>query len=166
MLCQEWTILNESGQRPIRFTSFFDLAYSGGGKALSYPLEEGAFAKYNKVQNPGGLKVTLGMQGSEADFDEALRSLDFYRKETEKLCIATPAACYDGYTLESYSYQRAVNSGAGMLVVELTLVEVKEVETRTTATVITKPKNPTSSGRANRGRAQTKEADKDVCVCP
>jgi hypothetical protein len=162
MLYQEWTLINEKAEKVVRFTSFFEIEYRNEGKALSYPVEEGAFANYNKVQKPGGIKVTLGIEGAEADFDEALRSLDFYQKEAERLFVSTPATYYDGYTLESYSYRRTIQSGAGMLIVELTLVEVKEVETRTTTTVISKPKNPTSSGKVNTGRVQTKEPDQST----
>ncbi|MDR2947128.1 MAG: hypothetical protein LBV79_10330 [Candidatus Adiutrix sp.] len=160
MLEQEWTILNESGERPVSFTSFFDIEYQNKGEALTYPVEEGAFANYNKVQNPGNIKVTLGTQGTERDFSLILDVLDIYQKEAEKLFISTPAAYYDGYTLESYSYRRTIQSGAGTLIVSLTLVEVREVETQTTTTVITKPKNPTSSSKVNTGKTQPEEPGK------
>ena len=159
MLFQRWLILDSGGNQPISFTSFFDIEYRNEGKALTYPVEKGAFANYNKVQNPGSIKVTLGVQGNESDFDSVLQTLDTFQQEAEVLSISTPATYYLNYTLESYSYRRTLEAGAGMLVVELTLVEVREVETQTTTTVITEPKNPTSSGKKNTGKTQTNEPE-------
>ena len=152
----QWTLLDASGESAVTFTSFLDIDLKNTGIALSYPVEEGGFASYNKVENPLGITVTLGIQGADSDFEAVLAKLNEYKTGAVTLAVATPAALYEKMTLETYSYKRARDAGAGMLVVVLTLKEVREVVTQTTTTgsAITKPKNPTSAGKRNTGKTQ------------
>lgn len=152
-----WTILDESGQTAVTFTSFIDIDLRNEGQALSYPIEEGKFANYNKIQAPLDIRVTLAVQGTETDFEYVLQKLDEYQKEAVKLSVSTPAALYENLTLETFNYTRNRENNSGMLTVELHLIEVREVETQVTTTVITKPKNPTSSGNTNTGKTQVVE---------
>lgn len=162
---QVWTLIDEGGGNVVEFTSFIDIDTRNEGQALSYPVEEGGFANYNKVQTPLDLRVTLATQGAEADFESILNRLDEYQAEARKLFVSTPAAFYGPMTLESYSNRRTTQSGAGLLTVELALVEVREVQTQTTTTVITKPKNPTSASTTNTGKTQPDaEGDKPKSV--
>lgn len=154
----EWTLLDETGATAITFTSFIDIDYRNEGQALSYPVELGGFANYNKTQTPLDIRVTLATQGSDADFEYILFKLDEYQNEAVKLSVSTPSALYENMTLEAYSYKRSRESNAGLLTVELSLVEVREVQTQVTTTVITKPRNPTSAGNTNTGKTQTQES--------
>lgn len=152
-----WTLLDAAGESAIAFTSFISIDYRNDGQALAYPVESGGFASYNKVATPLEIRVTLATQGSEADFEYILYSLDRFQAGTNRLAVATPAALYRSMTLESYSYRRTREAGAGMLVVELTLKEVREIRTMVTNTVISRPKNPSSSENSNTGKTQTQE---------
>ena len=154
----EWTLLDEDGGTSVTFTSFIDIDYRNEGQALSYPVEEGGFANYNKVATPLDIRVTLAAQGTESDYEDMLLRLDEYQKRAVVLYVVTPARLYKNMTLETYSYKRGRDAGAGMLSVELSLIEVREVATQTTTTVISKPKNPTSAGKANTGKTQTQDS--------
>lgn len=151
----EWTLLDERGATAITFTSFIDIDVRNEGQALSYPVEEGGFANYNKVQSPLNIRVTLAVQGDEEDFDYTIYKLDEYTEGAVKLSVSTPATLYEDMTLESYSHKRTRENNAGLLTVELNLVEVREVRTQVSTTVITKPKNPTSASAENTGKTQT-----------
>ena len=153
----QWTLLDEDGQTALSFTSFLNIDLKAEGKALSYPVEQGGFANYNKLESSLDLQVTLGFQGNEADFEQALERLEEYKKGAVKLAVVTPASLYQSMTLESYSYKRGQDAGAGMLAVELALKEVREVQTRVSTTVITKPKNPSSADKQNTGKTQSKD---------
>jgi hypothetical protein len=156
---EEWSLLDERGDTALAFTSVMDIECRNEGEALSYPIEYGSFTNYNKTRKPFSLSLTLGVQGTEAEFSAALRKLDEYRDRAVKLSVLTPAALYESLTLASYTCRRGPDSGAGMLAVSLDLVEVREVETRAAATVISKPKNPTSAGKTHTGRARAEKAD-------
>lgn len=158
----EWTLLDEGGGTAVTFTSFIDIDLRNEGQALSYPIEEGSFANYNKVDTPLDIRVTLATQGNNSDFEYILAKLDEYKREAVKLSVSTPSRLYESMTLETYSYKRSRDAGAGMLTVELALIEVREVETQVTTTVITRPKNPTSSGKTNTGKTQTTDVLTDI----
>lgn len=154
MINNQWTILDESGAVAIQFTSFIEVDVRNTGEALSYPVEEGGFMNYNKVQTPLDIRVTLAKQGDETEFESILDKLDEYQRDPIKLFVVTPAAVYGPMTLEGYSNRRTRDSGASQLTVELNFIEVREVQTQATTTVITRPKNATSADRANTGKTQ------------
>ena len=157
-----WTLLDTQGETALIFHSFLDFDYQNEGQAADYPIEEGSFASYNKTASPAEIRVTLGMQGGASELDRALNRLDEYQRGALLLTVATPSALYKNMTLESCNYKRSQEENAGMLTVELTLKEIREVKTQVTTTVITKPKNPTSKGKANTGTTQTKEKPKSM----
>ncbi len=147
---RDWTLWDERGNTALTFTSFVDIDVRNEGKALSYPVEEGSFANYNKVESPLEIRATLGFQGSELDFEYAIEWLDLYKKDAVLLDVVTPSIVYESMTLESYSYTRKQDSGARMLVVELSLIEVRQVKTQ--VMTISKPRNPTSTSKENTGQ--------------
>ena len=157
MVGEQWTIVDEEGTTAVTFTSFIDIDVRNEGQVLSYPIEEGGFANYNKVQSPLDIHVTLATQGTDVEFEHILNKLNEYQAEAVKLFVSTPSAYYGPVTLESYSNKRTRESGAGQLTVELVFVEIREVQTQVTTRVITKPKNPTSSSKTNTGKTQTEE---------
>lgn len=154
MIGEQWTIIDEEGGTAIQFTSFIDIDVRNEGTALSYPVEEGGFANYNKVQSPLDIRVTLSTQGTDSDFEYILDKLDEYQNDPVKLFISTPSAYYGPMTLEAYSNKRTRESGAGQLTVELNFIEVREVQTQVSTTVISRPRNPTSSDKTNTGKTQ------------
>jgi hypothetical protein len=130
---------------------------------LTEPIEEGSFTTYNKIADPVEVGVTLL---SQASFDEQaaiLEKLKAYARDPVKLILVTPEAAYDSLTLESYSYSRTREAGATLLAVDLTLKEVREVETNVTTEATAPPisqdnaKNPGSTTKKSTGKAGTKE---------
>lgn len=161
MIGTEWTLIDEDGQTAVSMTSFIDIDLRNEGQALSYPVEKGSFTDFNKVQGPLEIRATLGKQGDPSEIEDLLNRLNEFQREAVKLAVATPDTLYGSMTLESYSYKRTSESNATMLTVELTLKEVREVETQVKTTAsessISKPKNPTSEGKTNIGKTQAEE---------
>jgi hypothetical protein len=154
-----WELYDEDGGEALTFDSMLSLDDSNEGQALSEPIELGAFVSYNKVDSPRSLRVELAIQGDADRQNAALADLDELREKTVKVALSTPAAYYDSLTLESFNYRRRSDAGAELLVVELSLVEVREVETQVSTTVMPPKscKNPTSAGNQNTGKAGTAE---------
>ena len=154
MINQEWTIMSEGGGQLVQFTSMIDIDILNEGQALSYPVEEGAFMTYNKVQSPLDIRVTLAKMGLPFEFADILKTLDKYQEEALKLMIVTPSAFFDSMTLQSYGHRHEQRRNANMLTVDLHIVEVREVQSQTTSVEVSSPKNPTSSGAKNAGKKQ------------
>jgi len=157
MTDNEWTLIDKQGEEALTFAAFLDLDSSKNGQVSEYPIEEGSFASYNKTQSPCEMRVTLGMEGDPADLDHALHRLDEYQRKASLLIVSTPASLHENMTLVSYSYKRTKENNAGMLVVELSLKEIREVQTQVMTTVITEPKNPTSASSKKTGQTQGRE---------
>ncbi len=149
----EWTLLDAQGGTAVAFTSFIELDVTNSGQVTSYPVEEGGFINYNKTQSPLEIRVTLGFQGSNSDFERVLAQLDEYRREAVTLAVSTPSALYESMTLQSFSYKRGLQNNAGMLVTELNLTEVRQVAPQSYYVAL----NPTSSAKVKTGKTQTKK---------
>lgn len=101
----------------------------------NFPVEQGSFATYNKVELPANPIVTLCMGGTESDRAALLNAIDAAVKSTDYYTVATPEITYVNYIIERYNYQRRSNRGANLLLVEVSLREVREIATAIYSTV-------------------------------
>lgn len=149
-----WMLLNESGTQAVQFTSMLAFSVTDAGDVVSDPIEKGSFTNYNKVDSPLDISVTLAIQGDGSVQDEALSTLRGLKNGTDLVSLQTPEAFYESLNIESLSYARSGETGP--LVVEIQLVEIRQVETNVTTTDYTpeKVKNPTSASTTDTGKAQ------------
>ena len=163
-----WTLQNEGGGTAVEFDVFIDMDFSGENQVAHEPIEQGGFASYNKQDSPKEITVTLACTKMYMSQQPVLENIDKLASGTQKLSLITPASEYKNLNIESYSYRRTEDAGAGMLAVELKLVEVREVETKKKTTATEKPKsqnskpiekskNPSNNSKVKTGRTQTKE---------
>lgn len=156
----EWNLLyTEDGEAAVFFDSMLGVEVSTENQVAQEPVEQGSFASYNKSASPRQVKVTLARSGDGYDHDEIICALDELCSGTDLLTLITPAQEYEGYNLESYNYRRSETNGVQLLVVELSLVEIRQVESQATTTVDVKPaqaKNKSDASKANTGKTQAK----------
>lgn len=151
-----WGIYDLSGNLVFDVDSVLDLKQSAKAKASSFPVEEGTFASYNKVLDPFTTKVRLAVNGPDrvAAFQAAL---DVELDSTNLYNVVTPTKTYLNVTLESYDHeQTSSNGGVSGLVVDLSLVQVREVTPAYTTVAIKKPKQPASASTQTNGKASPK----------
>lgn len=127
-----WLITDSDSQIILEFASFLSADVRCESNVVSAPVEEGGFATYNKVVQPISVNVSLAFQGSEEDIQDAVFMLGVLREETILINLVTPDAEYESLTLQSYNYSRKRENGIGVLFVDLSFVEVKQVETQYT----------------------------------
>lgn len=144
-----WMITDSDGQIVLEFSSFLSADVRNEGQVVSAPVEEGGFASYNKVDSPLAVAASLAFQGTEEQIQDAIFMLSVLREETLLVNLVTPDAEYENLTLESYSYRRDRESGVGVLFVELSFVEVRQVATQYT--------NVRLAPRKQRGLQRTQE---------
>ena len=160
---QSWTLLTEDGADVLTFDSMLSVEVSAENQVAYEPVEKGSFASYNKAATPTQLRVKLARSGSDYDQQAMLNTLDRLCDGTDLVTLVTPAQEYAGYNLEAYSYSRTDSGGAHLLVVELSLVEIRQVETQAYANVnAIKPKqakNKSDASTANTGKTQAEEPD-------
>lgn len=168
-----WTIQAEGGSAAVDFDVFLSVDFSGANTVAHEPVEQGSFADYNKQESPKELTVALACTKMYMSQQPVLETLDKLASGIQKVSLVTPSYEYKNLNLESYSYRRTEDAGAGMLAVELKLVEIREVEVKQKTTAsespksdgkqgkpIEKSKNPSNDSKAKTGRTQTQTPKK------
>ena len=157
MLKEIWTILDEQSLPVLSFTSFISLDSDNASKITNYTSEKGTFSTYNKIVAPDELAVTLAIQGSSADIQNAISILDTLRKEPQKVSIVSPYKEYKWFSLENYSYSFNQSDGLGLLVTSMSFKQINEVEAIYTKS-IKYPKNPSAALKIDTGKKQGLES--------
>lgn len=126
-------------------------------RVSNYPLEGGSFASYNKVQLPATITVTLILQGTVDDGTAFLQAIEAATLSTDLYSVVTPEYVYTNYTIEMNRIARRAQRGANMLIMELNLIEIREVSSTFTtaiATPINEPQDATATPATNNGIEQ------------
>jgi len=124
-----WEILSESGGSALAFDTFLGMEFKNENGVSFEPIENGSFATYNKQHSPHEIRVTLASMLPYMAQQAILSTLDELADGTDLVSLVTPASEYKDLNITAYSYRRDDSGGAGMLVVEITLTEVRQVET-------------------------------------
>lgn len=149
--------------------------YRNEERVADYPMEQGAFASYNKVATPYQIRMVMVCSGTNftqqavnalglsigsqpmgrGDF---LSTLDYMLDTTDLMTIVTPDATYNNATLDHYDYRKESNNGATMLIVEAWFREVRLTAGSTYSSsglpVVTSD-SPAASNPQDLGTAQT-----------
>lgn len=161
----EWGIYDTAG-RPLggpesltATLSINALTYGKQTRVSDFPIEQGGFAAYNKVEMPASPVVRLCLGGTESDRTAFLLALDAACLSLELFTVLTPEKVYIGYTIERYEYQRSNSSGANMLIVDVMLKEIRQVTSQYTQANkggVVEPKEASATPTANNGKLQPK----------
>ena len=100
-------------------------------QVADYPIEDGAFAAYNKVRRPVTVDLTLVKRGSDlarATWLEAIRQ-QIQASPLDRYNIITPQGIFTSLTIARSSFQTRQDRGSNMLYLELQFTEVLQIET-------------------------------------
>ncbi len=139
---------------PVLSTNAFELTKDT--KISDFPIEQGSFATYNKVILPTEPVVTLALQGSVADRTAFLNLLTAACESTDLYSVVTPEVVYVNYSLERMNLMRRADRGATLLLVELTLKEIRQISAAFSSikTPIAVPQNAAATPQSNSGLVQ------------
>ena len=106
-----------------------------------YPLEQGAFASYNKVRLPKTYKLTVSCNGnkstSKINFLTAIQKMETGKNSDQSpvtVKIVTPESTSPAVCLIHTDQRREARSGATLLIFQLTFQEVISIPSPTTPT--------------------------------
>jgi hypothetical protein len=94
-----------------------------------YPVENGAFAAYNKVRRPIGVSVTMVKTGSDVARFAWLTAIQQQEAQfpTALYTLVSPQGVYVDYTLQGYSYETRPDKGSNILYLTLQFVQVPQI---------------------------------------
>jgi hypothetical protein len=145
--------------------STISLDYMKEMTVSDFPVEMGGFASYNKVEKPAEPTITLALAGSASDRTSFLNAIDTACKSTNLYSVISPEVQYVNYTFLRYRYSRRSNKGVTLLMVDVTMREVRQVSaTFTTASPIVNPANAASTPQVNNGMTQAATPDQSTLL--
>ena len=147
----QWGIFLD-GAPAFDFNSVVDFTYKQDWTISDYPVEEGGFQSYDKVQLPFDIKVRITSGGSEAERQELLDEVDAAANTLNLYDVVTPEKVYSSCNISHYDYKRTSTNGVGMIIVDLWFIEI-----RVTATAaLSNTQNPTNAAQQSNGTVGTR----------
>lgn len=124
-----WGVFDQFNAPVAIADSILSFDYSNGSKVSNYPVENGAFASYNKVANPYDAKITMTCGGSDDARAAFINALDSAADSIDLYTILTPEKSYLSANIERVDYARSASKGAGIIIADLYLIEVRQTAT-------------------------------------
>ncbi len=150
-----WGVFDDSGNPVALADSVISFDYRNSSRISDYPVEQGAFASYNKVANPYDAKVRMVCGGSEADRALFISALDAAAKSLDLYTVTTPEVTYENANIENFDYKREIKNGAYMIIADIYLREIRESATA----AFSSPQQPTGADPQSQGQVQTYSVD-------
>lgn len=144
----EWGVFKDDGTAVADYDSFIAVAYRDDSRVSDYPLENGAFASYNKVENPYSVRVTLSCAGDierRNAFQESLRSA---RRSLDLYTVLTEDGQYFSCNLIAIDWERTQSNGAHIIIA---MCEFQEIRERGT-TAFSAPASASGNSLINQGQ--------------
>lgn len=114
-------------------------------RIASYPIEEGSFESFNKVQTPYGVRLRFSSGGSAADRQALIESVDNIIGSLDLFDAVTPEKVYPDLNPVHQDLHRTARNGVGLLVIDLFCEQVRVTATPQFASSQTSTVSPTGS---------------------
>lgn len=123
------------GAPAVVFETFVSLEYREEYAISDYPLEDGGFESFNKVQVPFNVRIRLSSGGTAAARTALLGSLRYISGDRKLYTVVSPDAVYDSVNVQRVDYHRESQSSNGLVVVDIFLLEIRTRVVGTTSSV-------------------------------
>ena len=150
----QWGIFDKSGNPVLTGDCVAELGYRRDYQISDYPVEDGGFASYNKVQRPAQFTVAFMVGGADSDRATFLNKAEAIAASLTLYSVATPEVAYPSVNVTGITYRRTSSHGATLMCVELSCEEVRIA----VAAKFTNTAQPSGAAAENGGTAPTTSA--------
>ncbi|MDB5777613.1 MAG: hypothetical protein JWP38_3746 [Herbaspirillum sp.] len=159
----QWGIFDSTGSPVVVADSVISFGYRNDARISDYPVEQGAFASFNKVANPNDVQIRMTLSGTAIARAEFAASLDAAVASLSLYDVITPEIAYTGMNVIAWDYRREASSGSGMIIADVTIREVRETATAafsaaaadpTASAPVTAPQTPSAAPTQDQGQVQ------------
>jgi hypothetical protein len=126
----QWGIF-ESGQSVVEADNVVGFDYRKDWTISDYPVEEGAFQSYDKVELPFDARVKFSCGGSLDTRTAFLKSIEDIAGNLTLYDVVTPTKTYQSCNITHVDYRQTAQNGVGLMVVEVYLQEIRDTATAT-----------------------------------
>ena len=145
-----WGLLNSDGSNALTPDSSFSFEFQQEWKIANYPLENGAFASYDKVISPYTIEYVAMKGGSEADRVAFLANATAVAASTNIYTFVTPEASFPTCNVAKWHYARTAQNGVTLLKVFFSIVQINLTGIGTVTTTA----SPNGASQSNGGTVQ------------
>lgn len=136
-----WMLVDENGEQAVPFNVYLSMNVKNESKVVSAPVENGSFVTYNKATSPIQITASLAITGKPDEIKSALSIIMDMVGDTSIVSLVTPDYEYKSLCIASCNYRRSADNGIDMLIVDCSLIEVREIELQTTNAKIAQKKS-------------------------
>jgi hypothetical protein len=90
-----------------------------------YPVEQGGFQSYNKVQHPYDVAITVTAGGSLSNRQQLLDQVDAIMGSTQEFDVIMPEKAFIGVNPINYGISRRHDHGLGLLIIPIFFKQVR-----------------------------------------
>lgn len=156
-----WGVVSDTLLPFVPYTAIASVDAEQTSRIPTEPIEGGKLAAYNVVREPERVTVTFLFSGSYPVQVAALMMLDHRIASTATCTIFSPSKIWRHMALDHYNYSRAQASGASLLAVQASFVEIVAVNLNSQKTKF-KPKRSTSLSKVGTGQTNTNSLGKSI----
>lgn len=127
----QWGIFDQNNNLLLVPDSFKSIGFKHAWRVADYPMEQGAFQSYNKVQTPFELNVVMVKGGKVNARNTFLTTLETLAESFNLINVVTPDYTYANVTISSYDYQRSATNGVELITFDIKFEEIKVVQAET-----------------------------------
>jgi hypothetical protein len=154
----QWGVFTKAGSPVAIADSVLGFDYRNGSKVSDYPVEQGAFASYNKVADPYEVRIRMVRAGSERERTDFIFALEAAAASLDTFEVRTPEISYLNANIDGFDYRRETTNGAGVIIAEIHLREIREVA----AAAFSSPKSPSAADPQSQGQVQTESVPENI----
>ena len=150
-LTDQWGVFLD-GSPVVTADTVTSVSYRQEWAISDFPVENGSFNSYNKVQIPFDVRVRFTAGGSESNRAALLSSVASIADDSVNLyTVVTPEETYSSVTITHYEYSRTAVNGVGLLSVDVWCLNVNE---QSAATTLSNTQSPSGASQNNGGTVQ------------
>ena len=132
-----WGIFDDSNNPIVSPDTWLSVDYKNEWSLSDYPLEQGAFATYNKVNNPADIRVRMAIgAGNEQARIAFLLALNDAANSLALCTVVTPEVTYSNLNISHVDYRREQTNGSKIIIADVWLREIRDLSQTPTPNVM------------------------------
>ncbi|VVD90492.1 hypothetical protein PCO31110_01593 [Pandoraea communis] len=144
-------VFSSDGTSFLEPDSILAFDYTNESRLPDYPVEQGSFETYNKVDTPYITHLRMVKGGSSYERAQFLLQLEYLRKSTELVTVLTPERPYVNANVVAYRYGRDSRQGVALVIADVAIQEVRQAP----AAQFTSTEEPASEDTFSLGQVQS-----------
>lgn len=157
-----WGLVNEFGVPVVLADNVLGLSFQSASTIVNAPIEGGSFASYNKIATPSQAVVQMS-KGSGGAFQRGafLAQLLALEGSTLKFYVISPEFVHRNMCITNVDYARSAQEGVQLIVVNVSLEEVREVKVNYSFEEV---EAPSDAKAVDGGSVQPKDATANTSI--